>query len=86
MKETLWGPYLSLKDKDPIIESHFMTIIGVMEERIVRAENARIKIAKTIYPNVVLRIGHLRYQNETELVSTTFYREDEEIKASAYVL
>ncbi len=60
--------------------------IGVMEERITRAENARVKIAQTIYPNVIIRVKNLRFENETELAATGFYEEEGEIKATTYVL
>jgi uncharacterized protein len=59
--------------------------IGVIKERLVRAEKAVIKITRTIYPNVVLRIGYAQFQNETELAATIFYEDEEEIKATAYI-
>ena len=70
--------------KDKLDELAFE--IGVMEERMVRAEHAHIKIAKTIYPNVVVRIGRLQFNNESELGSTSFYEDEGEIKSSVYVL
>lgn len=60
--------------------------IGAMEEKMVRAEHARIKIARTVYPNIVIRIGRLRFKNESELGATSFYEDESEIKSSVYVL
>lgn len=70
--------------KDKLDELAFE--IGVMEERMVRAEHAHIKIAETIYPNVVVRIGRLQFKNESELNPTSFYEEEGEIKSSVDVL
>ena len=72
------------QQKDKLDELAFE--IGVMEKRMVRAERAHIKIAKTIYPNVVVRIGRLQFKNESELSSTSFYEDEGEIKSSVYVL
>jgi uncharacterized protein (DUF342 family) len=82
-------------DYDKLLEAHRQTTenldrtiydLGIMEDKLIRSEHAHIKVAKTIYPNVLIRIGYRRYQNETELVSTSFYEEDGEVKASVYVL
>ncbi len=45
-----------------------------MVERMVRAEHAHIKIAGTIHPNVVVRIGKLRFKNESESHFDIFLR------------
>ncbi len=60
--------------------------IGAVEKRMVRSERARIKIARTIYPNVSVRIGRLQFKNENKLDGATFYEEEGEIKSSVYVL
>lgn len=60
--------------------------IGIIEERLVRADNAHIKISGTLYPNALLRMGNLRFQNETELVAVAFHVDEGEIKPIPYSL
>lgn len=70
--------------KDKLDELAFE--VQEMVGRMVRADHAHIKVARTIYPNVLVRIGKLRLRNESELGPTSFSEDEGEIKPSVYVL
>lgn len=80
--EKLIGARKQTKDKLDELAFEVQEMVG----RMVRADHAHVKVARTIYPNVVVRIGKLRFKNENELASTSFYEDDGEIKPSAYIL